>query len=106
MADCVDAFIVVVEPGQRSIQTLKTIKKLAQDIGVKKNCSSRKQSQNRRRKTFIMKACGNIPGIGFFIHDPELIEADRLGQTPFDKCIHYTNEVKSIKDNIFKLINN
>lgn len=105
-ADCVDAFIVVVEPGQRSIQTLKTIKKLAQDIGVRKIAAVGNKIRTEEEKAFISEACGDIPVLGFLSYNPELIEADRLGQTPFDKCIHYTNEVKSIKDNIFKLINN
>ncbi|TET55055.1 MAG: adenylyl-sulfate kinase, partial [Actinobacteria bacterium] len=34
-AEAVDAFIVVIEPGLRSVQTAKTIKKLAADIGIK-----------------------------------------------------------------------
>ncbi|MGI5858762.1 MAG: AAA family ATPase [Tepidanaerobacteraceae bacterium] len=105
-ADCVDAFIVVVEPGQRSIQTLKTIKKLAQDIGVKKIFAVGNKIRTKEEKEFISKACGDIPVLGFLSYDPDLIEADRLGQTPFKNCIHYSREVKSIKDKIYNLINN
>jgi len=35
-AQAVDAFIIVVEPGKRSLQTAKAIKKLAGDIGIKR----------------------------------------------------------------------
>ena len=35
-AESVDAFIVVVEPGERSLQTYRKVKKLGKDIGVKK----------------------------------------------------------------------
>lgn len=34
-AESVDALIVVIEPGKRSIQTASQIKKLATDIGIK-----------------------------------------------------------------------
>src|SRR3990172_2593128 len=34
--EAVDAFIVVVEPGQRSIQTANTVKELAKGLGVRK----------------------------------------------------------------------
>lgn len=105
-ADCVDAFIVVVEPGQRSIQTLKTIKKLAQDIGVKRIFAVGNKIRTEGEKAFINKACEDIPVLGFLAFDPDLMKADRLGQTPFNNCIHYTHQVKSIKDNILNLINN
>lgn len=105
-ADCVDAFIVVVEPGQRSIQTLKTIKKLAEDIGVKKIFAVGNKIRTEEEKEFINTACEGIPVLGFLSFDSDLMEADRLGQTPFNTCIHYTHEVESIKDNIFNLINN
>jgi len=35
-ADSVDAFIVVVEPGQRSIQTARTVFEMAKNLGVQK----------------------------------------------------------------------
>lgn len=105
-ADCVDAFIVVVEPGQRSIQTLKIIKKLAGDIGVKKIFAVGNKIRSQEEREFIIKACDDIPVLGFLSYDHDLIEADRLGQSPFNTCIHYTHEVKSIKNNILSLINN
>jgi len=105
-ADCVDAFIVVVEPGQRSIQTLKTINKLAGDIGVKKIFAVGNKIRNQEEKDFLIKACDDIPVLGFLTYDPDLIEADRLGQTPFNTCIHYTHQVESIKDSILMMIDN
>ena len=35
-AQGVDAFIVVVEPGERSLQTYRKVKKLGKDIGVQR----------------------------------------------------------------------
>jgi len=105
-ADCVDAFIVVVEPGQRSIQTLKTIKKLAGDLGVKKIFAVGNKISNQAEKEFIEKGCDDVPVLGFLPYDSNLMEADRLGQSPFDRCIQYTHQVESIKNNLLKLICN
>lgn len=105
-ADCVDAFVVVTEPGKRSIQTLSTIKKLAGDIGVKNIFAVGNKIGSDEERDFIKKACGDIPILGFLPYDEELIKADRLGQAPFKLCINYTNEVRLIKDNIFRLIKN
>ena len=105
-ADCVDAFIVIVEPGQRSIRTLKTIKKLAEDLGVKKIFAVGNKIRNKEEKDYILKACGDVPVLGFLSYDPDLVEVDRLGETPFKTCILYTNQVESIKDSILKAIDN
>lgn len=105
-ADCVDAFIVVVEPGQRSIQTLKTIKKLAEDIGVKKIFAVGNKVRTREEEEFIRNACGDVPVLGFLSYDPDLIEADRCGETPFNKCILYTRQVEAIKNHLLRLIDN
>nr|WP_274964160.1 carbon monoxide dehydrogenase accessory protein CooC [Tepidanaerobacter syntrophicus] len=105
-ADCVDAFIVVTEPGKRSIQTLSTIKKLAGDIGVKNVFVVGNKISSDEEKEFIKKACEDTQVLGFLPYDDELIKADRLGQAPFKSCINYTNEVRLIKDNILTLIKN
>jgi len=105
-ADCVDAFIVVAEPGQRSIQTLKTIKKLALDIGIQKIFVVGNKIRTNEEKSFIINACENISILGFLPYDAALIEADRQGKTPFNKGECYTDEVRAIKDKILNLINN
>lgn len=105
-ADCVDAFIVVVEPGQRSIQTLKTIKKLAEDIGVKNIAAVGNKIMREDEKHFIIKACekDDIPVLGFLSHNSHLMEVDRMGRSPFDLCRDYTLEVTKIKAEIDNLI--
>lgn len=105
-ADCVDAFIVIAEPGQRSIQTLKTIKKLALDIGIQKIFVVGNKIRTNEEKSFIINACENISILGFLPYDAALIEADMQGKTPFNKSKCYTDEVRAIKDKILNLINN
>ena len=45
----VDAFIVVIEPGARSVQTYKNVKRLASDLGVSSGQGCGKQGKKRRR---------------------------------------------------------
>ncbi|HQE04615.1 MAG TPA: carbon monoxide dehydrogenase, partial [Tepidanaerobacteraceae bacterium] len=61
---------------------------------------------NQEEREFLIKACEDVELLGFLSYDPELIEADRQGQTPFKRCILYTQQVEAIKDNILKLLDN
>jgi len=99
-ADAVDAFVVVVEPGKRSIQTLFTIEKLAKDIGVKNILAVGNKIRNDEEREFIAKACKHIPVMGYLSFDTELVEADRMGISPYGKCENYTKEVRQIKERI------
>jgi len=104
-ADSVDAFIVVVEPGKRSIQTLKTIKKLALDIGVKTIAAVGNKIRSQDEQEFIIKECDEIPILGFLSYDPCLMKVDRMGKSPFDGCAEYTSEVSKTMIKIEELIN-
>ena len=52
-AESVDAFIVVVEPGERSLQTYRKVKKLGNDIGVKKVFVVGNKVRNKCDEEFI-----------------------------------------------------
>ena len=55
----IDAFIVVVEPGQRSIQTAVTVKGLAEELGVKKVYVVGNKVRNEQDEEFIKKNLGD-----------------------------------------------
>lgn len=82
-AKSVDAFIIVVEPGQRSIATAKTIVKLAKDIGVTNifavlnKCIDDNYSK-------IEEALEGIPVIGAIPYMKEAPVADLEGQPLFE----------------------
>jgi CO dehydrogenase maturation factor len=83
-AGSVDAFIVVVEPGRRSIQTARSVKRLAGDIGVEDVYVVGNKVRNERDRAFVAE---NLPGdeiLGFLSYTPLAIEADLQGSAIFD----------------------
>ncbi|TZE80889.1 AAA family ATPase [Calorimonas adulescens] len=99
-AKSVDAFLVVVEPGKRSIQTLKSIKKLARDIGIKNIFAVGNKIKSSDEKAFIIDSCDDIPVIGFLSYDENFIYADRLGVSPYEQSNKNVHEVKMIKEGL------
>jgi CO dehydrogenase maturation factor len=78
-ARSVDAFIVVVEPGQRSLQTARTVKGLAQDIGIRRCYLAANKVRNKQQEEFIRDSMPDFTILGFISYNPDLIEADLQG---------------------------
>jgi CO dehydrogenase maturation factor len=83
-ASAVDAFIVIVEPGVRSIQTFKKIKSLALDIGVKNVYVIGNKIRNDNDIEFLTEKIGKENIIGFLNYRDEISESDRNNQSPYD----------------------
>jgi len=79
IAESVDAMIVVVEPGKRSIETAERIKQLANDIGIKNIFAVGNKISSTDEKEFIQKSLSKagITLLGTIPFDLELIKADR-----------------------------
>ncbi len=98
----VDAFIVVVEPGIRSIQTYRQVRKLAMDIGINKVYIVGNKIRNEDDKKFIM---GNVKGIdclGFIQYSDDVVNSDRVNKSPYDCDRKAVQEIKKIKDKLVK----
>jgi CO dehydrogenase maturation factor len=103
-AKAVDAFIIVVEPGQRSFQTARAIQRLAGDLGVKK-CyivGSKTHDENERR--FIIDSLSDFEVLGFINYHLEVGEADRLGKSVFETAPAAVAEVRDIKRKLERTI--
>ena len=83
-AGAVDAFIVVVEPGVRSIQTFGKVKSLANDIGVKQVYVIGNKIRNNGDITFLNEKIGEENMIGFLDYRDEIIQSDRNNKSPYD----------------------
>jgi CO dehydrogenase maturation factor len=81
--EAVDAFIVVVEPGQRSIQTANTVKDLAKGLGVKKVFVVANKVRGEEDLNFIRTHLpdAHLLGAIYFSHD--IMKADIEGITPY-----------------------
>ena len=88
--DFVDAMIVVVEPTRRSLGTAAQIKKLANDIGLKRLFLVGNKVRTTDEATFLNAETPGLPVLGFLPADLRVQEADRLGQAVYD----YVPEVR------------
>jgi len=78
-AEAVDAFIVVVEPGQRSLQTAKAIRKMASEIGIDKCYAVGCKTRDEEDRRFIKEGLLDFEVLGYIDYSPRIVEADRLG---------------------------
>lgn len=102
-ASGVDAFIVVVEPGERSLQTYRKVKKLGTDIGVKKVFVVGNKIRNKEDEEFIIQNLEDGEILGFIYYNQDVIDSDRSSQSPYDTSYETKQEVKLIKDKLISL---
>jgi len=95
--DFVDSFIVVIEPGSRSIQTYKKVKELAGDIGIKKINVVANKVRSEEDKDFLRRFIPNDELTGFISYSEELIDSDRQGSSPFDAGGPAIDEIRKIQ---------
>jgi CO dehydrogenase maturation factor len=99
-AGMVDFFIVVVEPGARSIQTYHRIKELAADLGINKvNVVGNKIRSDADRK-YIEDRVSADDLLGFISYSNEVIDADKNEASPFDTGDGVAREIERIKERI------
>ena len=96
-ASMMDQFIVVIEPGARSVQTYGRIKELAKDIGVTKVRVVANKVRDESDEEFV---CTHIPPedlLGMIHYNAEVIDADRKGLSPYDLSPKAVEEIRAIK---------
>jgi CO dehydrogenase maturation factor len=96
-AKSVNAFIIVVEPGQRSFQTARAIRNLAKDLGVKKCYIVGSKTHDDDERQFIIDNLPDFDVLGFINYHPEIAKADRLGKSVFETAPAAVTEAKNIK---------
>lgn len=96
-AEGVDAFIVVVEPGQRSVQTANTVKELAKGLGVKEVFVVANKVRNDADITFLKDNIKGMNLLGALKFNQSVMDADIGGMSPFDRAPDMVKEVQEIK---------
>ncbi len=96
----VDQFIVVIEPGSRSIQTYRNVKRLAKDLGVPKVGVIANKVRNAEDEHFILTNIPKDEFLGFVHYNTEVMDADRNGASPYDFSKTVTDEIRIIKERI------
>lgn len=96
-AKSVDAFIIVVEPGQRSFQTARVIRRLAGDLGINQCYIAGSKTRNEEERQFIINNLSDFEVLGFINYHPEVAEADLRGLGVFAASPEAVAEAKEIK---------
>ncbi len=100
----VDVLLVVVEPGQRSIDVAKRIKKLAADIGLKKTLIVGNKINSPEDAQLIEQNFPPEEILDFITYSPEILTADRKGISPYpDLNPVVMQELLRIKTKLTKL---
>jgi CO dehydrogenase maturation factor len=102
-ADSVAAFIVVIEPGQRSIETAREVIRLAKDIGVERVYAVVNKvhpGQWEKVRTMI----DFIPVLGYFPFDFRVVEADLDRRNVYETLPEFTEYAKKIKNQLISLL--
>lgn len=96
-----DQFIVVIEPGARSVQTYRNVKRLASDLGVKQVRVVANKVRDEQDEEFIRNAIPAEDLLGIMHYNAEVIDADRQGKSPYDfspKAIEEIQKIKTVLD--------
>ena len=92
-----DQFIVVIEPGARSVQTYRNVKRLANDLGIQKVRVVANKIRDEGDEDFIRSAIPEEDLLGFIHYNSEIIDADRRGMSPYDCSAGAIEEIRKIK---------
>lgn len=103
-ADSMDAFIIVVEPGQRSIQTAKTISEMAKKLGVRNIFVVANKVRGIEDLYFIKENIKDMQLIGSINFSDTLMAADIKGLSPYSHSPESVRQVREIKERIKKLL--
>lgn len=99
-AKAVDALIIVVEPGRRSLQTAEAIRRLAKDLGINKCYAVGFKTKSEKERQFIRDNLPELGMLGFVNYHPEIAEADLEGAGVFIASPEAVAEAKEIKSEL------
>jgi len=99
-AGSMDNFIVVVEPGARSIQTYRKVKELTAQLGVKNVKVVANKIRTVEDEAFILENVPEADFLGFIHYNPDVAQADRLGRSPYDISPSAVEEIRAIKQKL------
>ena len=101
-AQDMEQFVVVIEPGARSIQTYKNVKRLATQLGIKHVRVVANKVRNEEDEAYIRERIPEEDLLGFMHYNQDVIDADRQGRAPYDFSETAINEVRAIKERLEK----
>ena len=93
-----EQFIVVIEPGARSVQTYRNVKRLASDLGVKRVRVVANKVRDEKEEEFVRNNNPAEDLLGMIHYNLEIMDADRNGKSPYDFSPTAIDEIRKIKE--------
>ncbi len=97
-AGTVDAFVIVVEPGLRSLGTAEQIRYLASEIGVQRIYLVANKARGPHDEEFIRQHAAGLPVLGSLPFTPNALAADQGGLAVFDQAPELVAAAERIAD--------
>ncbi len=107
-ARAVDVLVIVVEPGRRSIETARSIVKLASDLGVESIRLLMNKVVDDADAELLKESFPADQILGYAPFDRDLMKLDREGKAPYDYYkdtdAPFFEQMKAIKNKVIELI--
>jgi CO dehydrogenase maturation factor len=99
-AGAVDAFIIVVEPGLRSLGTAEQIRHLASEIGIKRFYLVANKTRGPQDEAFVREHAADLPLLGCLPFSLAAMTADQSGRAVFDQAPELVEAAAQIADRL------
>jgi CO dehydrogenase maturation factor len=100
----VDALVVVVEPGARSIETAINTARMAKGLGIKRVAAIANKITESTQIEAIQPKLTNMPILANIRYTPAVQEADLQRSSVFDADTELVGALKGAKDKLMDLI--
>ena len=99
-AQAVSTMIIVVEPGQQSLQTARTIRRLAAEIRIPRVAAVINKIEPDMDLDALTARLDEIPLLGALSRDPEIARADFEGRSPYTGREPQKSEIRAILERL------
>ena len=86
-----------IEPGARSVQTYRNVKRLAADLGISRVRVVANKVRCQEDEDFVRESIPAEDLLGIIHYNTEVIDADRQGKSPYDFSSTVVDEIRQIK---------
>jgi CO dehydrogenase maturation factor len=97
-AGAVDAFIIVVEPGLRSLGTAEQIRYLASEIGIQRVYLVANKARGPQDEAFVRQHAADLPFLGSLPFSTAALASDQDGMAVFDEAPELLAAAEKIVD--------
>lgn len=99
-AEAVEAFIVVVEPGKRSVQTAFVVRELAEGLGIDKVFVVANKVRGSEDVEFLQRELKGLTLLGTIGFYQSVVNADMAGNSPYYASVEVVEDISRIKSRL------